>query len=356
MGIKIIIAAFFLCALGAVAGESIAPSVVTQDFRCWHNIPYGPRGNLPDEGAGFKGRIGNWKVPGTKWRMATHKTGQFLDIYAPTNGARASSTVVLFLHGGSWSQPFDKDAIPAALVDELLARGAVVASAGYIMQTDNTINVPEDGVTKAREGATFDAMLRDIDAAASKLKKVLPLVGVDEARLVMAGESAGAHLALLYSYDQGAPERLGLGLKHEFPVSKVVSIVGPTDLVAIDGAKGRPTESYAHTDLKYRFRILFKRLVGLPDDGSDAELEVRAKRWSPVGIVSEKSVPTVLAYGQIMPFVKTDGVVPLDQMTILQEALGKAGVACEAKSFMGSNHIHVAGDGAEWIAEKALAE
>ncbi len=345
------LAAFFVLAAEGV--ERLAPSAVTPDLRCWHNVIYGARENLPDEGAGFKGRVGKWSVQGLPWRMATHKSGQRLDIYANAAGAAHDAPVVLFLHGGAWSQPFDKDAIPVAFLDELLARGAVVASADYILQSDVTINGDLD--TPGREGATFEAMLRDVDAAAGFLKRVLRLVGVDAPRsFVIAGESAGGHLALLYAYDQARPEGLGLGLEHAFKVTRVVAIAAPVDFAAIDSNTGKATEDYGRKDLRRRFRVLLKRLTGGGDDLDDAELWRRCAKWSPKALVSPKSPPTVLAYGQILPFVPTDGAIPLSEMKGLEAALAPLGVDCTARRFMGSNHAEVIGDGAAWIAEKAL--
>ncbi len=348
------VAVFAACiVLSASSSERIKPSAVTQDLRCWHNIIYGPRENLPDEGAGFRGRIGNWCVPGLPWRMATHKSGQRLDIYAPAQGASRDAPVVLFLHGGAWSQPFDKDAIPVALLDAFLAKGFVVASADYILQSDVTVNGDLDA--PAREGATFEAMLRDVDAAAGLLKRALPLIGVEApVGFAIAGESAGGHLALLYAYDQGCPERLGLGLGHAFRVTRAVAIAAPVDFASIDGNTDKATVRYGKKDLRRRFRILLKRLVGGPDDLDDAELWRRAAKWSPKDLVSSEAPPTVLAYGQVFPFVPTDGAIPVSQMEDLEAALKAAGVPCAARRFLGSNHAEVAGDGAEWIVDAVL--
>lgn len=341
----------------ALAAGMVEPTVTTRNFRCWHDVRYGSREDLPDEGSGFSGRIGNWGVRDCPWRMATHRTAQAMDIYAPPGRVATNAVVVLFLHGGAWSHCFDKDAVSYRLVDALMAKGAVMCSAGYILQSDNTLNGTIK--TPAREGATFAGMLRDVDGAASRLRTILPLMGVENPRFVIAGESAGAHLALLYAYDQDAPEKLGLGLRHDFRVSKVVSIVGPTDLSTIDSASmlimdrmlasDRPEES-----LRARFAILFNRLCGLPDDTPVDALRPYAKKWSPVALVSPKSVPTVLAYAQMLPLVETDGIVPLSQKKELENLLKLNGVRFRSRVFMGLTHADVSFKGADWIAARAV--
>ncbi|MCR5414614.1 MAG: alpha/beta hydrolase [Kiritimatiellae bacterium] len=321
-----------LAASVALAADASPDPLRTEDFICWKDIEYGPRRNLPYE---------------KDW----HESGQDMDVYMPADGVRGSAPVVMFLHTGAWSQPFDKDNLPRKLLAELLARGAVVCSPGYILQTDNTLE-PRPGF---RPEATFARMLRDVDEAAGKLKLFLREKGVEPSSFAIAGESAGAHLALLYAYDQGNPAALGLSLKHEFTVTKAGSVAGPVDFPALDNDHDEETSSLNPNSYRYKFRILAKRVISGRDDLSDGDLWPLAAKWSPVNVVDGNSVPTVLAYGQLAPLVTTDGAIPISQMESLHEKLEKAGVPCKSRKFYFSVHYNVADDGAEWIAEALLS-
>lgn len=285
--------------------------------------------------------------------MATHKSAQQFDVYAPAAAVPKAATVVVYLHGGAWSQPFDKDSIPDELRAALLARGAIVCSVGYQLQADRTFNIS----STRRPEATFGAMLGDIDLALTKLKGVLPKLGVATVtRLVLTGESAGAHLALLYAYDQGNPAVLGLGLRHTFTVDRVIAVAAPIAFDELDGKTDVPTASYDREDFRWKLRMTLRDCLGFDETVPDATVWQGARRWSPLALVSPRAVPTMLLNGQLFPLIRTDGVIPLGQQTRLAKALEKHGVPCVTKVLMGSNHAEVVIDGADWIAAEALKE
>ena len=344
--------AIFLClSVAAVAvGADVPPVTCARNgIRCWHDVAYGPRGDLPDEGEGYKGSYGGWQS-GMQWRSCTHRSGQFLDVYAPSRAVATNAVVALFLHGGSWSQCFDKDAVLFDLFRPLLEKGAVVGTANYILQTDITFNSSKRG----RKEATFAEMLRDIDAAADRLGAFARTLGVTEPRLVVLGESAGGHLALLYAYDQDNPSKLGLGLKHVPRVAQAVNIVGPTAFTEKEIANSMTWNFLFFKVRNHMFSRLMRRLVGLPDNASDDDLLPLMAKWSPVDLVCAKSVPTVLAYGKLNKWFSTDGLVPASQFTLLERRLKEVGVPCVSRAFVPANHAEVRGKGGRWIAEQVF--
>jgi len=343
----------FLCLAiaSAAVGNGIVPPVTYEHegVRCWHDVAYGPRGDLPDEGKGFTGH-GGWQWPGMRWKACTHRSGQFLDVFAPSRGVATNAVVALFLHGGSWSQCFDKDALPFDLFGPFLAKGSVVGTANYILQADITF----DNSKASRKEATFAEMLRDIDAAAERLGAFARALGVTAPRLVVLGESAGGHLAQLYAYDQDNPAKLGLGLKHVPRVAQVVNIVGPTALGERSIAKSM-TWHFLFFKVKNRmFSLLMRRLVGLPDDAPDDDLIPLMAKWSAMDLVCAKSVPTVLAYGKLNKWFSTDGIVPASQFTLMERRLKEVGVPCASRGFVPANHAEVRGKGAQWIVEQVF--
>ena len=333
-------------ASAAGGGAVLAPPIGGNGFRCWHDVPYGNRPDYPGEGAEFTGKIGGWRAANIPVSICRHCSGQRLDLYVPDGADVGNAVVVMYIHGGTWSHCFDKEAIPGALFRAFMKSGVVLCSPNYILQVDNTMNVSEG----RRAEATFAEMLRDIDMSVSRLKALLPEVGVKARRFVMSGESAGAHLALLYAYDQDNPVPLGLGLRHEMRIARMLDIAGPTDIMAMDDSERYPTSGLAAGDPRRPIRVLMKRLAGLADDAPDAEARGALAKWNPVKLVTAKTVPTFMAYGKLMKFVRTDGLIPLGQMDQLERALAAAGVMHESEVFSGADHGKVSTEGAEWIA------
>ena len=347
---KTLIAFSFSLAFLPLVAELPPPTLEKLGMRCWHDVAYGPRGDLADEGDGYEDQP-DWVGKDIPWKAHRHRSGQFLDVFAPTNKVAADATVVLFLHGGSWSEKYDKDSPPLGIFGEVLAAGGIGCTADYILQSDRTRHF----FASARKESTFAAMMRDIDAAVAKVKEFVGELGATSPRLVMMGESAGGHLALLYSYDQGNPTHTGLGLAHSLRVAKVVNIVGPTDLTAKEFRSLGKVTIFGFQIGPDFLGTLMNRLGGLEDNASnDKSLEAAAK-WSPIKLVCAQSVPTAIAYGAVGKDEKTDGVVPVSQMTSLEAALKDAGVPCVSKKFSGLNHCEVTWRGEKWIAEQALA-
>ena len=341
----------FTAVITVAAAAALPPvTLVRHGIRCWHDVAYGGRGDLPDEGEGFTGQHGGWSSPDQPWKWCRHRSGQFLDVFASERGVATNATVVLYLHGGSWSQCYDKDAPPFDLFGPLIARGAVVGTANYILQSDVTV----DKSKPSRKEATYAEMLRDIDAAVARMGSFARALGVAEPRLVVMGESAGGHLALLYAYDQDNPAKLGLGLKHAPHVAKVVNIVGPTAFAEKDFINSMTLNLIFFKIRNRIFDRLMRRLVGLPDDSPDDEVLSLLAKWSPVDLVCPQSVPTVLAYGKIKKWIDSDGLVRVSQFTLLERKLAEAGVPCAARMFFPANHVEVRAKGAKWIAEQTL--
>ena len=353
MNITGLMLAAALSAGGAIPdGGALPPVTLARDgIRCWHDVAYGPRGDLPDEGDGFTGK-GSWQVGDFPWKAGRHRTGQLLDVFAPEKGVATNATVVLYLHGGAWAQCYDKDALPYDLFGLFLKRGAVVGTANYILQADITA----DSSKPSRKEATFAGMLRDIDAAAARMGSFARALGVAEPKIVIMGESAGGHLALLYAYDQDNPAKLGLGLKHEPRVAKAVNIVGPTAFAEKDFIDSMTLNLLFFKIRNRNLDRLMRRLVGVADDATEAETLPLLAKWSPVDLICERSVPTVLAYGKIKSWINSDGIVRVSQFTRIERLLAEAGVPFASRMFFPANHGEVRSQGAGWIVEQTFGD
>jgi len=120
---------------------------------------------------------------------------QSMDIYYPRKAAKIKEPVGAFLviHGGSWiagsKEEYRMFAVPLA------KEGYVTASTNYRFKP--RINDKGEVTTP---GFTAADMMEDIGLAIQKLKETAAADGIEIDKLALLGDSAGAHLALLYAY------------------------------------------------------------------------------------------------------------------------------------------------------------
>ena len=168
----------------------------------------------------------------------------------------------------------------------------------------------------------YPAAIQDVKAAIRFLRVHGAELGLDASRLVLMGESAGAHLAALAGLTGGG-EDFGTA---DFPgvsdtVSGVVDLYGPADLLAMPGAAPEPGQNpYDNPSVP-----LF--LGGYPSQCPD-----RARQASPLTHVSPAAPPFLIFHGT------ADPVVPAAQSERLYQALTAAGVPAELCLVEGAGH------------------
>jgi acetyl esterase/lipase len=227
-----------------------------------------------------------------------------LDLYLPAAGPDPAPLVV-FLHGGGWLRG-DRSMVspqfaswqPGPLT-RLAADGFAVASVDYRLSGE----------------ARFPAQLEDVSAAVDWLAGQAGRYGFDAERIVLWGESAGAHLAAL------------LGLRSAGArVRGVVDWYGPADLTALDeqvGAAGALTEDPLDSRQA--------RLLGAPV-GRMPEL---ARAASPLRQVRAGAPPFLIAHGT------ADRMVPFSQSEALAAALAEAGADVRLLAVDGADHLWI---------------
>ena len=226
-----------------------------------------------------------------------------MDIYLPRGvGADTPRGVILFIHGGSWSGGDKSDEVLRCRL--LASRGYVTASINYTLWTEET-----------KHEYNVLGVLDEIDAALLKVKSFLSERGIEAEKVALAGYSAGAHLAMLYSYSRHTTAPL--------EVVFVSSMAGPTDI----------SESAWGRDMAKRVGV---RLTGveITDEMLDSgEADSLLKSVSPTSYVTPDSPPTLIMHGG------RDDVVPVANADLLIAALRENSVTYDYVYMNRSNHM-----------------
>lgn len=140
-------------------------------------------------------------------------TSLALDLYLPE---KPRPPLLVYVHGGAWRGGSKSDCPLAPLVHE----GFAVASIDYRLSTQ----------------APFPAQIHDIKAALRFLRAQQTTLGIDATRIVIAGSSAGGHLAALVGVTNGHKElegTIGTNLDTSSNVQGIISLFGASDLLTI---------------------------------------------------------------------------------------------------------------------------
>ena len=127
-----------------------------------------------------------------------------IDLCIPKNTRETG--LVLYIHGGAWIMG-DKD-VYRDTIKEISEKFGVACAAMNYRYIGDTVDIND--------------IMDDVDAAVSCIKEQGEKLGVDISRSILTGGSAGANIALLYSYSRVE--------NSEIPPVAVMSDCGPTDL------------------------------------------------------------------------------------------------------------------------------
>lgn len=326
--------------------------------RVYCDLAYSTRDDLPTEGKGY--------VSKAQWG-GHHRSGTYFDVYVadvPFASAeiRAKMPVFVYMHGGTWSQSFDKDGYCINLLRRIAAKGYFVITMNYQLQNDAVLG----GATTKRAHATFADMLADVDTMITYLKTALPAAGLPTDKIVIGGDSAGGHLAMCYAWDQDKPGLSEVQLRHDLRISCVMSSVGPSDLS--QGALATVLLSRFGGMIPIPQAQRMRRLVCWLTDTDLARMnsdiaKATLRKWAPLYLVKPSSCPAILAYACTDATVNagsTDLIVPVSNFVSLTNKLTACGVSYDARLFMKTKHWEVGlncakGQGVEWISDRLSA-
>lgn len=213
-----------------------------------------------------------------------------LDVAWPLDGA--DHPLVVMIHGGAWMVGDKADERPRDFIVRLASIGYAAASINYRLATPAGDNL-------------FPAAVEDARCAVRWLRANADRWSADRSRTVVAGASAGAHLALMVGLAADAGGFDGsCALTDPIDVVGIVSDYGAMDLRA--SAFGDP--------------IGAALVSGFLGDTPDAVPDL-AESASPILYIDPDDVPPLLVHGT------EDGLVPVEQSRAMQAALEAAGVA-----------------------------
>jgi acetyl esterase/lipase len=224
-----------------------------------------------------------------------------LDLHLPKSAVR--SPLIVWVHGGAWRSG-SKTSVP---LNAVVARGYAIASVDYRLSTE----------------ARFPAQIHDIKAAIRFLRAHGSEWSVPSERMVIAGESAGAHLAALVGVSNGHAElegSVGNDRGQSSNVQGIISFFGGSNLTTI------LAQSTPH-GLSVRVPALDLLLGGQPKDFPEA-----ARLASPVFHVDSSDPPLLLFHGD------QDPQMPINQSHELCGAYEKLGLPVQFVVVHGAVH------------------
>jgi acetyl esterase/lipase len=224
-----------------------------------------------------------------------------LDLHLPSG--KPNAPLVVWVHGGAWRSGSRKE-IP---LGELVADGYAVASVDYRLSTQ----------------ARFPAQIHDIKAAIRFLRGHGEDWNLSTRKILVAGDSAGGHLAALVGVSNGLgelEEDVGNDRSQSSDVQGIISFYGGSDLTTI-------LQQSTPKGLSMRVPALDLLLGGQPEDVS-----ALARLASPVFHVDKADPPLLLVHGD------QDPQMPVNQALELLGAYQKAEASVHLEIVHGAGH------------------
>ncbi|MDF1659790.1 MAG: alpha/beta hydrolase fold domain-containing protein [Verrucomicrobiales bacterium] len=213
-----------------------------------------------------------------------------------------SPPLVMFIHGGGW-QNGDRSRCRLAW---LVKHGYAVASVEYRLSGE----------------ALFPAQIHDCKGALRWLRAHADNYGYDAGKVVVAGTSAGGHLAALMGTSGGVKDLEGAtagNVEQSSRVQGVIDYYGPSDFVK--RSENQPSKTDDPEGGVYR-------LLG----GAVKENLVAAKTASPTTYLSKDDPPFLIFHGD------GDKVVYVGQSELLAERLEAEGLEVHLEIVKGAGH------------------
>ncbi|RIW18123.1 alpha/beta hydrolase [Algoriphagus lacus] len=216
---------------------------------------------------------------------------QKMDVYLPAGRSPSETPLLIYIHGGAW---IDGDKSEFLQVKPLLEKefpGYAFISLNYRLYDFAT---GRNGILDQEQ---------DIILAFNSIENQLADWNISD-NIVLAGASAGGHLALLHALKNNNSDLKG-----------VIAFFPPTDLTEL-----------------YKFNNLTALGLGAVLGGTPSTAALNYQITSPVNFVDPMDVPTIFFHGDV------DTVVPISQSELLKAAFQNKGVRHQFTKVPGQGH------------------
>ncbi len=210
--------------------------------------------------------------------------------------------VVVLLHGGCWQNEYD--------LEHLAGAAEALRRAGFATWTLEYRRIGDPG-------GGWTGTFRDVALGADHLRELARTRPLDAGRVVLAGHSAGGHLALWLAARRNLPADSPLRSADPLPVRGVVGLAAIADLRAYAGGAGSCNAAVPQL------------MGGLPAAVSDRYAQANPAELLPLG------VPVRLVQGD------RDPIVPVAQATAFEAAARAAGDDARVVLVEGAGHFDV---------------
>jgi len=246
---------------------------------------------------------------------------QKLDFYRYEGEEESKRPVVVWIHGGAWIKGNKGSIDPIAFEVAGLGKYNLI-SINYRLADD--------------ESAPWPEIVYDVKAALRWIKLNSKKLGIDPDKIILMGESAGAHLAALAALSSGVEELDGdKNPGASTDVKAAVLFYGPYNMSSLAVQKNSAIKSGMCEEPQYSSPIL--ELLDCPktDEGryniDTCDLrDVRAA--DPATYLDKSDPPVYLVHGE------KDCIVPRGQSKALHDELDDVGVRNELISVEGGEH------------------
>lgn len=230
------------------------------------------------------------------------------DLYLPADNTRDGYGLVVYLHGGGFTGG-DKGQ-DASWLKYFASKGFVASGINYTLSSKKT-------------PASILQMTNEIKASMPVVVAEAEKRGYPIKKIAMSGGSAGACLALVYSYRDAKDGPA--------PVACVMEMVGPTTFEPEVWMK-RKLESAEDFQAGAAWVKLMTGAEVSEETMRNGEYQRHIAEISPVALVDENAPPTLCAYGA------RDKIVPFACAKLLTDALDQNGIEYDYFEFSHSGH------------------
>ena len=222
----------------------------------------------------------------------------YIDLYMPEN--EINPPLIMWIHGGAWMYGDRKSPIMLWQVE----RGYALASIEY----------------RLSGAGVFPDHIIDCKDALVYLKENAAKYGYNAARIAVAGDSAGGHLAALMGTSDGHADWEPQNT--DCSVQAVIDYYGPTSL-------GKEWEGLDDKGLEDPDSVQSQLLGAFV---FSAQGKSRAAAANPITYIDGSEPPFLILHGD------ADDVVPYKQSILLRDALESAGVPVSLHRVYGGGH------------------